>query len=244
VRVDPIWADEFDRREGEPPDPRRWGLIETDHWQPAAERQTYTRSPANAYHDGQGHLVIAAVRHGTRVTSARLSARHAADRQLFRYGRFEARLRVSDAPGSWPAWWLLGEDDRFGWPECGEIDVMEAPCGPGTAGQVHQGSHSPHRDGSRAAGAVGVGVPVSMGRWSESFHQYGVLWRPAVIEFFIDGISTGQVTRADVEAAGGVWRFDERELSPVLNLAVGGWAGEPGPWSRAEMVVDWVRIWP
>jgi beta-glucanase (GH16 family) len=239
-----VWADEFDRADGAPPDPSRWGLVETDRWQPESELQTYTRSPANAYHDGRGHLVIAAVRHENGVTSARLSARHAPARHLFQYGWFEARLRVSDAEGTWPAWWLLGEDDRFGWPECGEIDVMEAPRCPEAVGQVHQGTHSPRRGGAPSGAGVGVGVRPSSGRWAGSFHRYAVRWRPSVIEFFIDGVTTGQVTRADVEAAGGVWRFDERRLSPVLNLAVGGWAGQPGPWSRSEMVVDWVRIWP
>lgn len=240
----PIWSDEFDGAEGEPPDPSRWGLVETDHWQPPSELQTYTGSPTNAYHDGQGHLVIAARRQENGVTSARLSARHAPARHLFQYGRFEARLRVSDAEGTWPAWWLLGEDDRFGWPDCGEIDILEAPCGPGTAGQVHQGTHSPRIGGAPSADAVGVGVAPTEGRWAQSFHRYAVLWRPSVIRFFIDDMSTGQVTRDDVETAGGVWRFDERRLSPILNLAVGGWAGRPGPWSRAELVVDWVRIWP
>jgi hypothetical protein len=46
-----------------------------------------------------------------------------------------------------------------------------------------------------------------------------------------------------VDRKRGVWRFDERQLSPVLNLAVGGWAGPPGPWQRAELLVEWVRVW-
>ena len=245
-----IWADECGGDAGQPPDPVRWGVLETDEWQPPAESQTYTRDPANAHHDGQGHLVIAALHQDHAITSARLSARHAPARHLFRYGWFEARIRVSGAAGAWPAWWLLGEDDRYGWPECGEIDIMEAPCGSGTAGQVHQGTHSPRAGAGnvgsgdvRPGAAVGVGVRPSTGRWAESFHTYAVLWRPSVVAFFIDDIATGQVARGDVEAAGGVWRFDDRRLSPVLNLAVGGWAGPPGQWSRAEMMVDWVRIW-
>jgi beta-glucanase (GH16 family) len=239
----PVWSDEFNRDEGEPPDPSLWGLVETDRWQPPAEVQTYTRHRANAYHDGHGHLVIAALRDKGPVSSARLSARHATARHLFHYGRFEARLQVPDARGVWPAWWLLGEDDRFGWPECGEIDIMEAPAGR-TAGEVHQGTHSPRRGGAASGDAVGVGVPPTTGRWAAAFHKFAVEWRPSVISFFIDGTATGHVTRAEVEAAGGRWRFDERALSPVLNLAVGGWAGDPGPWARAEMLVDWVRIWP
>jgi glycosyl hydrolase family 16 len=62
--------------------------------------------------------VIAARRHATAerpVTSARLSARHAGRRHLFRFGRFEARIRIPAGAGIWPAFWLLGEDDRLGW---------------------------------------------------------------------------------------------------------------------------------
>jgi beta-glucanase (GH16 family) len=238
-----VWGDDCEGAAGERPDPTLWGVRESDEWQPPSELQTYTRDPANAHYDGEGHLVIAALRldrAGRPFTSARLSARHAVARHLFRYGRFEARVRVPAAIGAWPAWWLLGEDDRFGWPDCGEIDIMEAPCGPDTGGQVHQGTHSPPVG---AGTAVGVGVRPSAGQWSDAFHTYAAVWRPGVIEFVIDDVSTGKVTRSEVEAAGGLWRFDDRSLSPILNLAVGGWAGSPGPWARAEVSIEWVRIW-
>jgi hypothetical protein len=56
-------------------------------------------------------------------TSARISTK---GRHAFRYGRFEARLQTPVGRGLWPAFWALGTDiDRSGWPECGEIDVME-----------------------------------------------------------------------------------------------------------------------
>jgi beta-glucanase (GH16 family) len=236
VPIQLVWSDECDGGPGQQPDPALWELRETDEWQPAAELQTYTRDVGNAHYDGQGHLVIAAVQRGGRTTSARLRGR-----RLFRYGYFEARIRLPECAGAWPAWWLLGEDDRFGWPECGEIDVMEAPVGPETTGQVHQGTHSPAAPGE--PGAKGAGVPPTIGRWYEDFHTYGARWEPGAITFVIDDHETGTVTRSTVEEAGGQWRFDERSLAPVLNVAVGGWAGAPGRWDSAEMVVDWVRVW-
>jgi beta-glucanase (GH16 family) len=147
---------------------------------------------------------------------------------------------VPTGAGIWPAWWLLGEDDVYGWPDCGEIDIMEAPSGPTTVGQVHQGTHSPAGDGR---GEVAVGVPPSLGGWGSAAHVYAVTWSPGQVEFAIDGRGTGRVVRADVEAAGGVWRFEERRLSPVLSLAVGDWAGEPGDWAEQTMRVEWVRVW-
>lgn len=42
-----------------------------------------------------------------------------------KYGVIEARVRVPDLDlGGWPAVWLLGTSN-FGWPSCGEIDLME-----------------------------------------------------------------------------------------------------------------------
>lgn len=242
--MEPLWADECTGRAGSPPDPTLWGVRGTDQWQPPGELQTYTRDPRNAHYDGRDHLVITAVKEtaGARpYTSARLSARHSTRPVVFRYGRFEARIRIPTGVGTWPAWWLLGQDDRYGWPRCGEIDIMEAPSSASTYGQVHQGTHCPHRT---EATAVGVGVAPSVGTWGTGFHTYAIDWTPGRIEFFIDDRPTGTVTRDDVESRNGVWPFDHRPQSPILNLAVGGWAGTPdGRWTEQSMLVDWVRIY-
>jgi beta-glucanase (GH16 family) len=245
-----IWADECDGQDGQPPDPALWGVRETDAWQPAGELQTYTRDVANAHYDGRGHLVITARRQpGGGFTSARLSARHSNSRALFRYGLFEARIKVPTGTGVWPAFWLLGQDDRYGWPGCGEIDVMEAPSSDGTRGEVHQGTHSPRAEGTdsphaRTGAAVGAGVTPSLGHWGDGFHTYAVDWAPGRVAFFIDGRHTGTVTESDVHTRGGQWPFDNHEQSPILNLAVGGWAGEPDrTWAEQSMLIEWVRVY-
>ncbi|NIQ97107.1 MAG: glycoside hydrolase family 16 protein, partial [Desulfuromonadales bacterium] len=56
-------------------------------------------------------------------TSARLISWYKAE---FAYGRIEARLRVPFGEGLWPAFWSLGTDiGEVGWPQTGEIDIME-----------------------------------------------------------------------------------------------------------------------
>jgi beta-glucanase (GH16 family) len=45
---------------------------------------------------------------------------------LFLYGCFQARIPCPPGRGIWPAFWLLVQDDLYGWPQWGEIDVMEA----------------------------------------------------------------------------------------------------------------------
>jgi beta-glucanase (GH16 family) len=239
-----VWAEQGIGDTGTPPNPDLWGLRVTDQWQNSSELQAYTQSLTNAYYDGSGHLIIKAVKEtvaGKGYSSAKLDIRHSAQPKLWLYGLFEARIKVPTGTGAFPAFWLLGEDNLYGWPYCGEIDVMEAPASSSTAGQLHQGTHSP---GASNGSDVTVGVPYSVGSWGADYHTYSINWQPGEIEFFIDHKSTGKVTRAQVEAAGGAWVFDHRPQSPILNLAVGGWAGTPDPaWTTQTMTIDWVRIY-
>jgi beta-glucanase (GH16 family) len=238
-----LWADECSGKAGAPPDAELWVWRPMDAWHPPDELQTYTDDAANAHYDGRGHLVITA-RKGPgprRYTSARLSAHLSSRPGLFLYGCFQARIRVPTGFGIWPAFWLLGQDDVYGWPLCGEIDVMEAPSSATTVNQVHQGTHSPSAyDG----GSVAVGIPPALAEWGRGFHTFAADWGPGEIRFLIDERMTGVVTRDDVELHGGTWVFDERPQAPVLNIAVGGWAGPPdGSWAEQSMVVDWVRVY-
>lgn len=227
------WSDEGIGSANTPPNSWSWEQRITDKWQDPTELQTYTDNIANAHYDGDGHLAITAIKEGTAYSSAKLRSP-----QLWMYGLFEARIKVPTELGVWPAWWLLGEDDPYGWPYCGEIDIMEAPSGPTTYNQIHQGTHS--------AGPVGndfaLGVPPSHGNWSD-YHTYSINWKPESIKFFIDHKPTGEITRKVHEFEGGTWVFDHRPLSPILNLAVGGWAGTPGVWDSQTMLIDYVRIY-
>jgi beta-glucanase (GH16 family) len=236
-----LWSDECDGSLGAPPDPNLWGVRETDRWQPPGELQVYTTNRANSHYDGRGHLVLAAIRHAPGVyTSARLSARHTAKPAAFLYGGFEARIKVPTGDGIWPAWWLLGPDHELGWPRCGEIDIMEAPASPSTRNQIHQGVHALHTtDGTDVA----VGVEPRHGNWGAGFHTYRVDWTPQRLDFSIDGEHTGTVTSEDMAEKGGQWPFDDQPHSPILNLAIGGWAGTPDPrWTSQIMLVSHVRM--
>jgi beta-glucanase (GH16 family) len=237
-----IWEDDCQGLAGTPPDPWAWGLKVTDQWQPANELQNYTTNAVNAKYNGQGQLVITAIKEssgGKPYSSAKLSARHSTQGDKFRFGLFEARIKVPTAIGVWPAFWLLGEDNPYGWPYCGEIDVMECPVIAGAVRQTHQGTHSPSVSGADIAKGV---VPTS--GWSNDYHTYSVDWRPDSMEFYVDHQRTGLINRSMVEAVGGVWPFNHRPQSPILNLAVGGWAGTPDPaWTSQSMMVDWVRIY-
>lgn len=65
---------------------------------------------------------------GFNYTSAKLVSEPAPEngvegKQMF-CGRVEVRAKLPEGQGIWPAIWMLG-DDGNGWPDCGEIDIME-----------------------------------------------------------------------------------------------------------------------
>jgi beta-glucanase (GH16 family) len=240
-----VWSDEFNGARDAPVNGRRWRHETGGAWGDG-ELQSYTSRTANAYQDGRGRLVIAAraerfqgtdsiTRH---YTSARISTK---DRYAFRYGTFEARLQTPVGRGIWPAFWALGTDiDRSGWPECGEIDVMEQlgqePTK--TFGTIHGPRNGGARDYKPGHSIVHT-APLS-----QAFHTYGVQWLPDSIQFYFDGRPYGAIAAADLPA-GSRWVFDH-PFHLLLNVAVGGrWAGSPDASTTFPQAlrVDYVRVY-
>ena len=123
--------DEFDGPAGSAPNPALWGY-DTGRWTDNNELETYTSSRANSYLDGKGHLVIRALpsrRRGHGYSSARLQTQGKFSQND---GTWEARIKCDLALGTWPAWWLLGDNIcEVGWPHCGEVDMLEVYGQPG-----------------------------------------------------------------------------------------------------------------
>ncbi len=78
----------------------------------------------NAYADTAGILHIVARKPSSGIyTSARLKSQGLFS---FQYGRIEARMKLPEGQGMWPAFWLLGNNiTTINWPACGELDIME-----------------------------------------------------------------------------------------------------------------------
>jgi beta-glucanase (GH16 family) len=244
------WSDEFDGPAGTPPDPATWGYdlgdgsaVGLTGWG-NNERQFYTASPENAALDGEGNLVITVLRaDGTETcwygpceyTSARLLTR---DRFEIQHGRIEARIRVAGGWGLWPAFWMLGTDiDEVGWPESGEIDIMEFVGR--RPNEVLGTIHGPGYSGSSSfGGSIDLGGPVA-----DDFHTFAVDWRPGVITWELDGEVYHEAQPADV--APNPWVF-EHPFFMILNVAAGGNLG--GPVARdlefpQRMLIDYVRVY-
>ena len=243
-----VFRDEFNKTRRTPVDSSKWTAeIGGSGWG-NEELQYYTNSIENAYHDGQGALVIKAMKlpapsfdcwYGQcRYTSARLVTKHKFD---LKYGRFEARIKISRGQGMWSAFWLLGNNiDTVGWAECGEIDVMEnIGREPAT---VHGTIHGP---GYSGAGSIGAPFDLANARqFADDFHVYATEWTENKIAFYVDDKLYKTITPQNLPAGKG-WVYDH-PFFMILNLAVGGnWGGAPDATTNfpQEMLIDYVRVY-
>jgi beta-glucanase (GH16 family) len=249
------WSDEFDGPAGSPPDPSVWrpeigdGTANGIPGWGNAERQTYTADPVNLAHDGDGKLVIRAVETGgdaplcyygapCEYSSARIIT--SGNLEVL-YGRIEARIRLPTTKGVWPAFWTLGNDIvDVGWPQSGEIDIMEHIGREPT--RVHGTIHGP---GYSGGGGVGRSFTLPDGRrFADDFHVFAIDWEPGSITWSVDGQAFSTLTPADLPR-GARWVFDHPHFL-ILNLAVGGhWPGYPDETSvfPQELIIDYVRVY-
>lgn len=238
------WSDEFDGAAGARPARANW-MYDIGGWGWGNnERQFYTDDQENVRLDGDGNLVLTvaggdgslACHYGPcDYTSARLLTKA---RYEFQYGRIEARIKVPDGFGLWPAFWMLGNDiDQVSWPKSGEIDIMEFVGR--RPNEILGTIHGPGYSGSSSFGAeLDLGAPVS-----DDFHVFAVEWRPDHIAWFLDGVQYHEAAPADV--APNAWVFDH-PFFVILNVAVGGNLGGPVDPDMAlpqSMAVDYVRVY-
>jgi beta-glucanase (GH16 family) len=233
------WQDEFEGPAGSAVDGTHWTFDEGGNGWGNQELENYTRRTENAALDGSGHLAITARAEsfgGNMYTSARLKTQGIA---AFAYGRFEARVKLPEGQGIWPAFWLLGQDiTSAGWPACGEIDVVE------NIGRepniVHGTVHGPGY-----SGGAGLTAQLTLpARVSLDYHTFAIEWEASAIRWYVDDALYSTKTTADLPT-GTRWVFDH-PFFIILNLAVGGqWPGNPDATTAFPqiMLVDYVRVY-
>lgn len=241
-----VWSDEFNGPGKSSPDPAKWGFDTGGGGWGNNEIEYYTNRLQNAFIDGEGRLVIKALRENytgsddvTRnYTSARLITKGKFSQK---FGRFEARIKLPFGQGIWPAFWMLGDNiDTAGWPNCGEIDIME------NIGREPSANHGSLHGPGYSGGSPLSGIYTLSGgqRFSDGFHVFTIDWEPAAIRFYVDGNLYETRTPSDVPA-GRRWVFDH-PFFILLNVAVGGnWPGSPDSttvWPQT-MLVDYVRVY-
>jgi beta-glucanase (GH16 family) len=211
----PVWSDEFDQ--AGPPNPKLWkfqvrppyvvealGLVERQHFAPAQF--------GNARVAG-GQLQIEARKEslpGVAYSSACLVSR-----ETLQYGRILVRAKLPTGRGIWPAIWLIPPNgEATGWPDCGEIDLMEHFGA--LPGKIHVNVNTK---------AASIATGNSPGRWlpltdlASAFHVYGLEWSTDRLELFIDDQSVLTYEKTSGDSA--QWPFD-RPFELRLQLGVGG----------------------
>ncbi|MGD0735912.1 MAG: glycoside hydrolase family 16 protein [Terracidiphilus sp.] len=240
-----VWSDEFNGPDGAMPDPGKWTAVRNGSGYGNRELEYYTDRTSNL-HLEKGNLVITARKENytgadgvqKEYTSARLeTAGHFEEK----YGRVEARIKIPKGQGVWPAFWMLGTDyASTGWPDCGEIDIMEN-VGSEPA-KVHGSLHGHGYSGSNPLS--GVFTLPDGAQFSDDFHVFAIEWEPGAIRFYVDNTLYETQTSHSLPP-NARWSFDH-PFYVVLNLAIGGyWPGDPDATTSfpVNMLVDYVRVY-
>ena len=242
-----IWADEFN---GVNVDASKWQSISGNGCPGLcgfgnAEAQKYDPNQATILKDGaNSYLKIEAKYNAASTTEKFTSAKLTTEGKFaVKYGRIEARMKLSSGLGAWPAFWMLPVNGS--WPYTGEIDIMEAkhknPKQIG--GTIHYdagGYHYTYKDYN------------SVQDLSQDFHVYAVEWGPDVIKWYVD--NTLFHTATPKTTTNGGWPFNDSNFFIILNLAVGsaatpytningvGVAPNPADFPT-NLLVDYVRVY-
>ena len=166
----------------------------------------------------------------------------------FTFGKVEVRAKIVKSPnGAFPAIWMMPQKVRYpGWPDCGEIDIMEHL---NQEGHIWQTIHS-HDTKSNRPGRKPNHVTPKCNYWE--YNVYGMEWTPNDIRFFLNGKQTMRYAKENFteeqEEEFMQWPFNEEaEFYLMLNMALGGVGEWPGPIDGdnlpAIMHVDWVRVY-
>ena len=242
-----LWSDEFNDEEL---DLTKWNKL---NWKPGwvnNELQAYTDRDTNIFLEN-GHLVLqgniepgysgtdyVGNNYVADYTSGRVNTD---DKFSTTYGRFDIKAKLPAGKGSWPAIWMLGESiSSIGWPQCGEIDIMEHVGY--DQGLVHGSIHTQdynHMYGTQKSGSKYVDDV------TDAFHVYSLEWSPFYLRYLIDNEPFFFVYN-DSNGDFGKWPFNDPHYL-ILNLAIGGdWGGVQGVSASAfpmKMYIDYVRVY-
>ncbi|AXT55626.1 glycoside hydrolase family 16 protein [Aquimarina sp. AD1] len=224
-----VWADEFDTNGA--PNTANWtyDLGTGDNGWGNGESQSYTNDASNVIVE-DGLLKITARAENGGYTSARIKTQ---DLFSFTYGKVDVRAKLPTGGGTWPAIWMLGSNiTEVGWPNCGEIDIMEHVGN--NQDVVSSALHFPGNNGGNA-----IFEETNIAGASTDFHVYSVEWSSSEIVFSIDGNPYHTFPYANNLP------FYNNDFFMILNVAMGGTFGgaiDPA-FTESTMEIDYVRVY-
>jgi len=228
-----VWQDEFD--EGDVPSQDKWWYETGGGGWGNNEVQTYVAGSQNG-------TVLATISNGTlkiqarkidgKVYSIRMNTK-----KYWTYGWFEARLKVSDVSGAWPAFWMMPQN-YTAWPKDGEIDIMEYAIATQGKNKV---SSSIHCEAFNWPAETQKTHVQSITNAASEFHVYALEWTADQMNFYVDG--QVHLTFKNDGQGYSHWPFNQ-DFYLKLNMA---WGGNMGGTTNdsglpATYEVDYVRV--
>jgi len=204
-----------------------WGNNELERYIPGYEGSDTCSVVSN------GTLKIIAKKKGNEVISIRMNTS-----KSWTYGYFEARLKLPQGKGTWPAFWMMPKNFSA-WPDDGEIDIMEeVGYRPNwVSASIHCSAYN-HKMGTQKTAEKFVSAAES------DFHVYAVEWTESFIKGYVDGENYFTFLN-DGKKDKKTWPFNT-PFYLKLNLAWGGnWGGAQGVDESklpATYEIDYVRV--
>lgn len=163
----------------------------------------------------------------------------------FTFGKVECRAKLTRHPdGAFPAIWMMPQKSLYeGWPNCGEIDIMEHIK---QEPHVHQTIHTHYRNNLGYMDGTTALTPCDY----EDYVIYAVEWTPEKLTFYVDGKETFTYNNMHLsdEAEKMQWPYGEgSEYYLILNMGLGDDGTWAGPINDADlpavMEIDWIRVY-
>lgn len=228
-----VWHDEFDSGTAPGADwwyetgGHGWGNNELQHYVAGSQGSEQLATVKD------GTLAITAKKIGDTVYSIRMNTV-----QSWKYGYFEARLKLPSGKGTWPAFWMMPKNFTA-WPDDGEIDIMEeVGYRPNyVSSAIHCKAYN-HTIGTQKTRETYLLTAQT------EFHVYALEWTADYIRTYVDGKELFYFPN-DQKGDKTTWPFDAA-FYLKLNLAWGGnWGGAEGVDESvlpATYEIDYVRV--
>lgn len=218
-----LWSQEFNEAAGTAPNPKFFNYDLGGGGWGNKELQWYTEDAVKTNGEGQLEISVSKIPPvaedelpyncfgDCQYFSGRIKTQ---DKVRFKYGRVEARIKLPEGTGVWPAFWMLGSNIKAkGWPKSGEIDIIELR---GREPDLAIASaHGPGYSGAASkTGSKRYSLPLSA-----TYHVYAVEWFTNKIVWYLDGKVIHSMTDKSVKKGSYVFNQD---FFLILNVAMGG----------------------
>lgn len=156
-------------------------------------------------------------------------------RFAMKYAKIEIRCKFEGQKGAWPAIWMMPQNPVGGWPDCGEIDIVERLNFDKFVYQtVHSGWTRKHPNNPPKGGRGNID--------SEDWNVYGLEWTEDGIVWTVNGKRTHSYPRKGDDPSQFPWTVP---FYLMIDMQLGGtWVGSIDESTLpVTMYVDWVKFY-